>query len=570
MKEWIEDKMFLGILMVAMLIFLLFANAKSGFFIDELYSYGLANASHQTDIAESPIYDRWIQNAVENPFSDYLTVGEKEGIDFVSAYQNQIRDVHPPFYYMLLHGVSGFFRGSYSKWIGLSLNLVFLILTLCIVYKLSKMLFREKNLAFYASVFFYAICCMSVSNAVYIRMYMLLALLQTAYLYLHLRLLHGRHEDAGKMMIGSMVLLYFGVLTQYYFVIPAFFTSLLYLFALIRRRKMAVALRYCLFMLLSLVLAILSFPFVFEQIGGKNNAYVETVLAGSLVSRMIQNGISFVSIMNYGFLGTKIVLFLFVAVLLFGIMLAGNVYSKTGIWKNSSKKKFFQRKWFARSAFGESVFGKKAFSQKQISRDFWRISFMYAASVLVLTGIVWVPASRYYYALTPMFAVIFVYALHIVFEETYFYVMMGLLVLLQIYGYGISLRNSDFKTMTPVEYMYLGERKVKDWWKKEGVDVLLITDYKNATVTQELDLLANAKNVYITDMEHLGEVYAQYHSMQDRAEKAFLVLDTGTGLWGSGYTEEMFLDVLREFNEPVDSAKDFVYEKELTRTFRLH
>jgi len=70
---------------------------------------------------------------------DYLTVTEDEIFNYISPYYNQTRDVHPPLFYFLVHLVSSFALGSFSKYIIFSINLVFMLLTCLILRKIIKL-----------------------------------------------------------------------------------------------------------------------------------------------------------------------------------------------------------------------------------------------------------------------------------------------------------------------------------------------------------------------------------------------------------------------------------------------
>ena len=48
-------------------------------------------------------------------------------------------DVHPPIYYLLLELIcSMLFIDNFTKWSGLILNIIFFVLTICMLYLLAK------------------------------------------------------------------------------------------------------------------------------------------------------------------------------------------------------------------------------------------------------------------------------------------------------------------------------------------------------------------------------------------------------------------------------------------------
>lgn len=97
---------------------------KEGYYIDELWSYGLANSCYAPFLQDQDDYmDHWHGSGF---YMNYLTVDSGDAFSYVSVYDNQVHDVHPPLYYMLLHTVCSLFKGNFSKWFGLSINLLFL------------------------------------------------------------------------------------------------------------------------------------------------------------------------------------------------------------------------------------------------------------------------------------------------------------------------------------------------------------------------------------------------------------------------------------------------------------
>ena len=96
-------------------------------FCDEVYSYGLANSTDRTFIdpnSDDTTVKDWVSG---DYFENYLKYND-ESFNYKAAYVNQVNDVHPPVYYMMLHTVCYFFKNiGYSAIPGLILNLTLLI-----------------------------------------------------------------------------------------------------------------------------------------------------------------------------------------------------------------------------------------------------------------------------------------------------------------------------------------------------------------------------------------------------------------------------------------------------------
>ena len=111
------------ILIIQTIIYVCVSMQKSYLHIDEAYSFGLTNYDKMEIQDNTDFFNTWHENEY---FEDYLAVQDDEKWDFTPVYENQKNDVHPPFYYLLLHIAMGFTNGQASKWAGIILN--------CIIY----------------------------------------------------------------------------------------------------------------------------------------------------------------------------------------------------------------------------------------------------------------------------------------------------------------------------------------------------------------------------------------------------------------------------------------------------
>ena len=126
---------------------LLFCMRKQGFFIDEVYTYGLSNSMkgpYLTDIRNGNLIDSVISR---EEIADYLSAGSEDAFRFGFVTKNLERDVHPPLYYWIFHAVSSFFPGSDSKWIGLGINAVLFLLTTGVLCALCTKLYGSTEVA---------------------------------------------------------------------------------------------------------------------------------------------------------------------------------------------------------------------------------------------------------------------------------------------------------------------------------------------------------------------------------------------------------------------------------------
>lgn len=208
----------IGILFVQILFMVFYCDMKKGFFVDEIWSYGLANSYYHAQIWE----DGALDNTEISPemFKNYLTVNAGETFKFGSVIYNQTHDSHPPLFYMVLHAISSCFPGKFSKWFGLIPNLLYYAITIVFLYKIGRLVSKNKYFAYFP-VLFYGFSIAAVNTVTYVRMYMLLTMWCMIFLYDHLRIM--LKKELKIVDILSIIFVTFGgMFTHYYFAIFAF------------------------------------------------------------------------------------------------------------------------------------------------------------------------------------------------------------------------------------------------------------------------------------------------------------------------------------------------------------
>lgn len=257
-SEKIDNKIGMRIAVIALLILQLivlfcYGNRKSGFHEDEFYSYYSTNKT-----AGLFVDDRQWQ-ARDNFRNDFVVLeGEQFRYDVVK--QMQSWDVHPPLYYYLLHTVCSLFPGVFSKWLGISVNLVGFVLSFFLLFYLVWSCIRtgdsdirdvrqEQRNPLRAWYFAFAVCLFwgfsaaVVSGVMFIRMYQWLTVFVLACACLHIKAL--KEEKFGSsFFIPLGIVVFLGFLTQYYYIIFHFFLGLSSCFLLLRRKKIKQLLLY--------------------------------------------------------------------------------------------------------------------------------------------------------------------------------------------------------------------------------------------------------------------------------------------------------------------------------------
>ena len=264
-RHWL---LFLSLLIV-LGVSLHFCLWKSGMFIDEIYTYGLANSSYMPFIGNGGTqgdHDRVAEQTVtREDFFDYLAVTEDETrFDAASVYYNQVQDVHPPLYYWILNFCSSLAAGHFSKWIGLVPDLLIYLGTLALLYALGLELFGSEWIAACMALL-YGLSQVGLSTMLMIRMYVLVTFLTVLLAWLTARELRAPSRKKELCIAGTIFL---GLMTQYYFVFYAFFLCAAAVIALLCQREWKAAGCFTLFSFLAVGLMLLSFPAVFDQMFG--------------------------------------------------------------------------------------------------------------------------------------------------------------------------------------------------------------------------------------------------------------------------------------------------------------
>ena len=97
------------ILFIQLFACLYFGTKKEGFYEDEIATYGLSSCPNALGRKDYEI--TWKSG---KDYENLLIVNENTRFSYGMVYDNQVRDVHPPLYYFLIHSLESFFPGIFS------------------------------------------------------------------------------------------------------------------------------------------------------------------------------------------------------------------------------------------------------------------------------------------------------------------------------------------------------------------------------------------------------------------------------------------------------------------------
>lgn len=319
-KDKISSCILILIVLCSLFSMLYFGYNKNGYHVDEIYSYGLSNSEylpfmhfgeHDYDVKDwmmeygagesfgqmfhnlvndfrilkehdfnfynSPIYRDYLvaqANSADTKtttwvsgedYLHYVAVSPDNTFNYASVYYNQRGDVHPPLFYMLLHTICSIFQGSFSKWFGLAINMIFMLLTMRVLYMLCKEFCGGKLLAT-AVLAMYGLSSGFMSTAMFIRMYSILTFFVVTSCYLHLQLAANDFQLKKKECFKLAGVTLLGFLTHYYFVIYAIGTAVVFTVWMIIKKQLKSVVRYIATLAGSAVLGICVWPFAIKHV----------------------------------------------------------------------------------------------------------------------------------------------------------------------------------------------------------------------------------------------------------------------------------------------------------------
>lgn len=309
-----------GIAIGVIVSMLYFGNKKEGYHVDEVYSYGLANSEYlpfmhfgehdynvkdwmkeyatgnefadifknvlkdfhllievDFDFKSSVIYRDYLMAQANSAdtrtttwvsgeaYLHYVAASPENRFNYASVYYNQRGDVHPPLFYILLHTVCSFFVESFSKWYGLILNMIFMLLSMRMLFKLCNRLYDDKFLST-AVMALYGFSCGFMTTALFLRMYAMLTFFVLSSCYLHLAFADEEFEFTKRRRRQIAIITLLGFLTHYYFVIYAIGIAFVCCLWMIFKKKTSSLLRYICTLTTTAVIGLCVWPFAIKHV----------------------------------------------------------------------------------------------------------------------------------------------------------------------------------------------------------------------------------------------------------------------------------------------------------------
>lgn len=230
-----------------------------GLHIDEYYSHGLIQYDNAFIIYDEDFYNQWHDKEY---FKKYVTVKSDEVWDLSKAYTNQILDVHPPLYYLLLRIAASFQLDDFSVWPGSILNMILFVFSTIVLYKIGNKIFKNKWYSIILCLM-NGFCIGTIETVMFIRMYQLMVLNVLLLLDWHLCKKDKKLEKKDLIQLGILVIT--GFLTHYYYAIMVAIFYFIYMFSAKKNQKEDM-IKYTATMIIAVLMAILIFPYCIQHI----------------------------------------------------------------------------------------------------------------------------------------------------------------------------------------------------------------------------------------------------------------------------------------------------------------
>lgn len=254
-------------IIVCMIVAVIVCLHKSGFHVDEYYTYYSSNRT----------YGLWVEDGKyleSQSILDELNVISGQGFNFRLVKEVQSWDVHPPIYYFFIHLVCSLFPDDFSMLPGLAVNLISFLICLLLIYRLSRLLIPEYPLAASFVTLLWGLSAATLSIVVFIRMYMFLSIWILAVTILHIKKIKNEIKSEPAFYIALGVITFLGFMTHYYFFIWLFFLACAYnLWNLLCTRRFINIIKYGITMIITFALCYLYYPaFPGQMFNGQRGA----------------------------------------------------------------------------------------------------------------------------------------------------------------------------------------------------------------------------------------------------------------------------------------------------------
>ena len=347
---------------VVLFIGIFIMSKKQDLDFDEVGTFGLANNTYQLNVEDYKTYTG------EELLLDYAAVKDGEQFNISNVFFNQKMDTHPPLYYLILNFVCSLGKNSFSMWYGLIINLLLMIILFWEMQYFFNLVIDDKIVSTILSLiafFTYGF----INELVFIRMYVMLSVVSMAFAILiiekiklvganaktvetmtHKGELYEWQSIDKKFLVKFFIICVVGILTQYHFIILAFYFSLILAIVLIKNKNIKLLISTIMVGIMSIIVSIVIFPGIINHIFGDNSLHA---INGAQVTSVLQRFYEMLLTIKRAFFGEALIMYLIILIILVAIVtyMTKKVVSKgtdniVGAKYRETKNGLLNNKWY--------------------------------------------------------------------------------------------------------------------------------------------------------------------------------------------------------------------------------
>lgn len=487
--EQLCNLIFLFILVAQILIIIHYGNRKVTLFIDEIWTFNLANSYYSPFIGNaSDYFNKWFDAYF---WQKAITVSTGHRFCYSSVFFNQAQDVHPPLYYVIINTICSLFPGQFNKWLGIVPNIFFFVIIQKCLYEVSKEIFRYKWISLLVCIF-YGFSWGNINNIVFIRMYALLTLFSILSFYYHIKLI--KKYNIKDLVIGFCCIL-FGILTQYYFLVYQFFMSLYFGMMLIVKKEYTKIVEYCVGYSVVFISVFIIFPASIQQIFSKSGYRGQEAFYNLKNANFIDRMVKFTHVLDFDLFGDYLKLVLALLAIMLFIHYISTFYD-IKIEKVTEKYSYFI---------------KFIVKQPKIQVNITSNTSIIAMAIMTIVGYFSIVSkiapyytTRYLVIIYPLIALIFVYLYNIIFNinkkcKVFAFILFVILCCKSTYNanniVGNDLKFNNIQKQIKQEAVYIVLNQDENWWPT-AQNIITMSSIDNSYLVAEKRIkdLKNIKN----------------------------------------------------------------------------
>lgn len=183
-------KVVFTVLLVLQVFYMIYwGHVKSGFYVDEFFTYDNAHYMSESTPkrvkmydADDMEYDKWFELS---EWKSRLTVDKNNSLLNDSLRHNLKCFMKKPYMTLLNYVETVFFAGELDKWSGISMNILFFAIGQIFLYLLAKKITNHEGASLLAMALF-GFSGIAISMVAFVRFYMLVNMWMIIFLYLHI------------------------------------------------------------------------------------------------------------------------------------------------------------------------------------------------------------------------------------------------------------------------------------------------------------------------------------------------------------------------------------------------